>query len=106
MPELQLVDLHLFNGEDRTCVWQTEHLQIMRVQLAVGEALPHHNANSDVLLTPVVGAIRLVCGETDVVFGPGQAMSVPFGTPMDVSNGGEEPAVMLLIKAPHPKTMG
>ena len=97
------VDLQFEEGSDRTSVWETDDIQIMRVRLAPGEALPTHNSNSNVLLTPVAGKVGLRTPDDDAVFGVGEAMSVPYGTRMDVSNAGEEPAVFLVLKTPHPK---
>ncbi len=105
MPGVQAVDLHFSDGNDRTCVWETDHIQIMRIRLAVGEQLPHHDSNSHVLLLPMAGTIRLVTPEATEVFSVGESCSVPFETPMDVSNGGDEPAVLLVVKTPHPRQM-
>lgn len=103
MAGVEPVDLHLSDGNDRTCIWETDHIQIMRIRLAVGEVLPHHNANSNVLLLPLMGTIKLVTPEATEVFSVGRSCSVPFDTPMDVSNGGDEPAVLLVVKTPHPR---
>jgi quercetin dioxygenase-like cupin family protein len=103
MATVQPVDLHFADGNERTCVWETDDLQIMRIRLAPGEALPTHNANSNVVLLPVAGALRLQTPETDDTFAVGHAMSLPGGTPMDVSNAGDEPALLLVLKTPHPK---
>jgi len=106
MANLDRVDLHLADGPERMCVWETENLQIMRMRLAVGDALPHHNSNSNVLLLPLQGTIKLVTPERTEVFRTGEALSVPYDVPMDVSNGGKEPALLLVLKAPHPETIG
>ncbi len=103
MPELQRVDLHLTDAAERMCAWETEHLQVMRMRLGVGDSLPPHNANSDVLLLPLAGTIAFAGEGRTETFGVGEALSVPFGTPMNVSNGGEVPALLLVLKAPHPK---
>jgi quercetin dioxygenase-like cupin family protein len=76
----------------------------MRIRLAPGESLPPHNANSEVLLVPLVGAVRFASADRVEDFAVGEALSVPYQTPMDVSNPGAEPAVFLVVKAPHPKT--
>ena len=103
MPELERVDLHLADAAERMCVWETEHLQIMRMRLGVGESLPPHNANSDVLLLPLEGTITFAGEGRTETFGVGEALSVPYDTPMKVSNGGGPPALLLVLKAPHPK---
>jgi len=55
MAQVEKVDLQNQTGTDRTCVWETDHIQIMRIRLSPGEALPHHNSNSNVLLLPLAG---------------------------------------------------
>ena len=106
MAQVEKVDLQNQTGTDRTCVWETDHIQIMRIRLSPGEALPHHNSNSNVLLLPLAGRVHLETPGVNEVFAVGEAMSVPYDTPMDVRNGGEEPAMFLVIKTPHPKTLG
>ena len=105
MADIRRVNLELWEGNDRGCAFETEHLQIMRIRLAAGEAVPHHNANSEVLLVPLAGTIRFESGETSETFGVGEALSVDYGTPMDVSNPGPERAAFLVVKAPHPKSL-
>ncbi|MBP8954561.1 MAG: hypothetical protein KBI47_19345 [Armatimonadetes bacterium] len=104
MPEISLVDLHLTDAGDRMCAYETDDVQIMRVRLAAGEALPHHNSNSNVLLMPLTGSVTLVTGGESWTAGAGSAISVPFDTPMDVS-AGDSPVTFLVIKTPHPKNM-
>ena len=105
MADLQRVDLQLESGPERTSVWETDHIQIMRARLAPGGALPHHNSNSNVLLVPMQGTIELATPESTEVFGVGEALSVPYDTPMDVSNAGDGEAVFIILKTPHPKMM-
>ena len=104
MSQVERVDLQFADGPERGCVWETDDLQVMRMRLPVGGALPHHNSNANVLLVPVQGTIKLVTPEQTEVLGVGEAASVAYDTPMDVSNGGEEPALLMVLKAPHPKT--
>ena len=104
MSKVQLIDLKLQAGSERTPVWNTDHIQIMRVRLESGQALPHHNANAHVILLPLAGRLRLQVPGQTLEFGVGQAAAVPYATPMDVSNAGDEPAVFLVVKTPHPKT--
>jgi quercetin dioxygenase-like cupin family protein len=105
MPGIEGIDLHLQDGNDRTCVWETDNVQIMRIRLAPGETLPRHNSNSHVVLLPLAGKLKLETPGQTEVFGTAEALSVPFDTQMDVSNAGEEPATFLVIKTPHPKKM-
>lgn len=101
---VQHVNMHLTEGMARGCVHETDHLQVMRIRLAPGEALPHHRSNAQVLLVPLGGTISLETPVGGGTIGVGEALSLPYDTPMDVSNAGEDTAVFLVIKTPHPKT--
>ena len=101
---VKIIDLKLTDGPDRTSVWDSDHIQIMRVRLAPGEALPHHNANAHVILLPLRGRLGLQVPDQSIELEPGRAAAVPYDTPMDVSNAGDEPLVFLVLKTPHPKT--
>lgn len=104
MSSIQHVDFKMTEGMARGCVHETEHLQVMRIRLAAGEALPHHRSNANVLLVPLDGVIRLETPDGGGVIGLGEALSVPYDMPMDVSNAGEDTAVFLVVKTPHPRT--
>lgn len=104
MNSVQPVDLQLAGGVARGCVYETEDVQVMRIRLAAGEALPHHRSNAEVLLVPLVGSIRLETPAGGGVADLGDALSVPYDTPMDVTNAGEDTTVFLVVKTPHPKT--
>ena len=104
MEEVKLIDLQLADGPDRKSAWETEHIQIMRVRLGPGQALPHHNSNAHVVLLPLQGRLRLEVPGKVLEFEAGQAAAVPYDTPMDVSNAGDEPVVFLVLKTPHPRT--
>ncbi len=103
MPDVERINLHFTDAADRMCAWETDDLQIMRIRMPVGEVLPHHNSNANSVLLPMLGKIKLVTPAGEEVFGVGEAVFVPFDTPMDVSNAGDEPALLLVLKAPHPK---
>ncbi len=105
MADLQRVDLQLASGPERTSVWETDHIQIMRARLAPGGALPPHRSNSNVLLVPMSGTLQLSLDGRTEVFGVGEALGVPYDTQMDVSNAGDDEAVFIILKTPHPKMM-
>ncbi len=105
MSDVQRVSLQLADGADRTCVWETDHIQIMRIRMAAGETLPHHNSNSHVLLVPLQGVIELTSPGSTETCSSGEALSVPFDTPMDIRNTGDEEAVLLVLKTPHPRNI-
>ncbi len=103
MSDIQKVDLMRKDGSERMPVYETGDVQIMRIRLAPGDALPHHHANSNVLLAPVCGEITFAGEDKTVHIKPGEGLSVPYDTPMLVSNTGTEPAVLMVIKTPHPQ---
>jgi len=101
------VDLMLDSGPERGPVYETDDIQIMRIRLAPGDALPFHHANSNVLLVPLTGRLRFEeeSGEAHEV-APGEGLSVAFETPMLVSNPGDKLLTFLVLKTPHPNRMG
>jgi len=81
-------------------VWQGEGVQIMRVRLAPGEALPPHNANANVVLLPLAGRLRFSNDEAQYEWGVGEGLAVAYDTPMNVLNIADEETVFLVIKTP------
>lgn len=103
---IQRVDLQLDSGRDRDCVWETEDLQVMRIRLDAGQALPTHNSNAHVLLVPQQGRLKLVTPVEEASIGVGEALAVPYDTRMDVSNDSEQQLTFFVFKTPHPKRFG
>ena len=104
MPTLQLIDLHLGDEADRQSVYETDDIQIMRIRLHGGQALPTHNANSNALLVPLHGVVTVQTGEEEITAQAGEAIKVPYDTKMDVSNRSLAACVFLVLKTPHPKS--
>ena len=102
MSDIKRVDFHLTDGMPRGSVYETADIQIMRIRLSENESVPHHNSNTNVLLVPLAGSIQLATVEGHEVIGVGEALSVPYNTPMDVKNAGNEMAIFLVLKTPHP----
>ena len=100
MSRVQRVDLQLATGEDRTCVWSGEVTRIMRVRLQPGESLPPHDATADAVLIPLAGKLRFANEEGEQVWGVGEGLAVAGGTPMSISNPGDEPAVFIVVRTP------
>ena len=101
------IDLMLESGPERGPVYETDPIQIMRIRLQPGEELPFHKANSNVLLVPLTGTLKLAneaAGDPLVTYG--EALQVAFETPMLVSNAGDDLLTFLVLKTPHPKVMG
>lgn len=101
---LQLVDLHLGDESNRQAVYETDDIQIMRIRLRGGEALPTHDANSNVVIVPLHGVVTVETAEGEVTAKAGEAISVAYGTTMDVSNRSMAASAILVLKTPHPKT--
>lgn len=79
--------------------------QINLVTLPPGQALPAHNANSNVRLLPLTGEITVTLnGEQDVIRAH-EMVSAAFGTPMRIVNGSDHDAAFLVIKTPNPSEM-
>lgn len=102
---IEEIDLQLSAGPDRLGAWEADEIQIMRVRLKPDEALPHHKSNSEVVLLPLEGQVRVETPDADETVQVGHALSVPYETPMDVSNAGEDVVKFLVIKTPHPRVM-
>ncbi len=64
-----------------------------------GPPLHIHHAE-DELLQIIEGAVRIVCGDTDVILGPGGFAYLPRGVPHTFWVQGDEPARMLAIFTP------
>ncbi|MEN6304126.1 MAG: hypothetical protein ABFD96_15450 [Armatimonadia bacterium] len=103
MATLNLVNLHLGDEADRQSVYETDDIQIMRIRLSGGHSLPTHNSNSNVLIVPLHGVLTVQTGEEEVTAEPGEAISVPYDTTMDVSNRSMAASAFLVLKTPHPK---
>lgn len=101
---LKLVDLHLGDEDDRQAVYETDDIQIMRIRLHGGKSLPTHDANANVLIVPLHGVVTVQAGDEDKTAEPGEAISVPYGTTMNVSNQSMAASSFLVLKTPHPKS--
>lgn len=106
MSRLETLSFHLDDEADRQAVYETDEIQIMRIRLQAGEALPTHKANSNALLLPLRGAVKVQTEEGEAVAVPGEAIPVAYDTRMDVSNHSTAETVLLVLKTPHPRQFG
>jgi quercetin dioxygenase-like cupin family protein len=82
-----------------------DRLLIAHVVLPPGQATPRHEANADVHLIVVRGALALRLAEQELQTYPaGTVVAVPYGTLMEVRSAGPELLEFFAIKAPHPDT--
>jgi len=79
--------------------------QINLVTLPPGQALPAHNANSNVRLLPLAGAIVLTASGERIPLAVHEMIAFDFGTPMQIANEGRTHAAFLVIKTPNPSEM-
>jgi mannose-6-phosphate isomerase-like protein (cupin superfamily) len=106
MAVVQELELHLTDGEDRLCVWETEGVRVMRARLAGRSELHRHATDADVVIVPIAGALRVVTPDGEHSVAPGQALALPLGTEIQISNPGEEGNVFLVVKTPNPGACG
>ena len=105
MPTPQLIDLHLNNGDDLSVVFEADHVPVTRARIPAGHQFPAHQTNSNVFVIPLQGALEAVADGATYSYTVGQALHMPLGSEVVLSNPGEEPATVLVIRAPHPQTL-
>ena len=99
MTNVQHVDLHLSDGDDRACVWETAGVKVMRVRLGPGGALPTHATSADVLIVPLAGRLKVATAPLTQEIGPGEAMNLPLDMEMTVSNAAEGTTTFLVVRS-------
>ena len=82
-----------------------EHLQLMQIALRPGQAVPPHNANSNVHLLVLTGGIHVDLDGAPHDASQGTLLPVAHGTPMRIENRADGDASFLVIKSPHPSQM-
>ena len=79
-------------------------VMINHMVLPKGDALPEHNANSNVFMTVVRGTVTLQLGSQEAhTYVHGNIIEIPFGTRMNVSNQHDETLELFVVKAPGPR---
>jgi quercetin dioxygenase-like cupin family protein len=74
--------------------------------LPQGEALPLHNANSNVYMAVVRGTVSLkLDGQPEHKYLSGSVLVIPFGTRMNVYNADEGIVELFVFKSPSPSKM-
>ncbi len=107
MEIIDLKDKESVQKEGRkVCVLVEEpYLQVNRVCLEPGGAVPRHKANSNVALYVLCGEGTLSVDEESERMDVKKLFRVPFGASMDIRNASKDRLEFLVIKAPHPKEM-
>lgn len=81
------------------------HLLVMQIALRAGQAVPQHEANSNVQLLVLEGELVVVLAGSELRAGKGSLVPVAFKTPMSIRNAGAGDATFLVLKAPNPSEM-
>jgi quercetin dioxygenase-like cupin family protein len=81
------------------------HLLVMQIALKPGQSVPRHNANSNVHLLVVKGALTVDLDGADNQVREGDLLPVAYQTPMVIQNNGSIDATLLVFKTPNPSEM-
>ena len=81
------------------------YLFMMQVALNPGQAVPQHNANSNVNILVLDGDVVITLAGKNTPAKNGDLVPVTFGTPMSIKNSSQKKATFVIIKAPHPNAM-
>jgi len=82
-----------------------KHLLVMQIALKPGQSVPQHNANSNVHLLVMRGALTVNLNGVDHEAREGDLLPVAYRTPMTIRNAGAEHATFLVWKTPNPSEM-
>ena len=96
----------LTDGKVIEKVVEDDNVGINHMVLRNGEALPVHNANSNVYMIVVRGEISLSLDDQDTHTWPaGSILCIPYKTKMHVFNAGDDPVELFVVKSPSPLHM-
>ncbi len=82
-----------------------KHLLVMQIALKPGQSVPQHNANSNVHVLVMKGALTIHLDGVDHQAKEGDLLPVAYGTPMIIKNTGSDNATFLVFKTPNPSEM-
>lgn len=77
-------------------------LLLMQIGLQPGQHVPAHKANSNVHLLVEQGSLHVDLSGQPYQLKTGDLLPVAYGTPMQISNSGNENAMFLVLKTPNP----
>ncbi|MCK4538936.1 MAG: hypothetical protein KAV42_09095 [Candidatus Krumholzibacteria bacterium] len=83
-----------------------DHLWMMQAALKPGQAVPQHNANSNVHIIILDGEVVINLFGEEITVKKGDLVPVAFKTPMNIKNKSEANATFVIIKTPNPGQMG
>jgi len=90
------------HGIDARKLHDSEHAQVMHIELAPGEALLRHSTPVDVVFFVLQGSAVIEIGEERVVVPADTLVESPARVPHRVMNDGQTPMRFLVIKTPRP----
>lgn len=93
-------------GMGRRIVCDEKCLLIMQIALKPGQVVPQHNANSNVNLLVLKGAVSVNLTGVESQAKEGDLVPVAFQTAMTIKNTGTQDATFIVIKTPNPSEMG
>jgi len=93
-------------GMGKRKVVDEDHLLLMQIALKPGQAVPPHNANSNVHIIVLDGEVILNLSGKDVIAKKGDLVPVAFKTPMKIRNDSQANTTFVVIKTPSPGQMG
>lgn len=82
-----------------------KHVLMMQVALKPAQKVPEHQANSNVHVVVLKGAVVFTLAGADVPAKEGDLVPVAFGTRMQIRNDGPADATFLIVKTPNPSEM-
>jgi quercetin dioxygenase-like cupin family protein len=82
-----------------------KYLLVMQAALKPGQGVPQHNANSNVHILVVKGAVVINLNGTQSLAQEGSLVPVIHKTSMNVMNKSNQNASFLIIKTPNPSEM-
>ena len=81
------------------------YLLLMQAALQPGQAVPQHNADSNVHLVIMEGEVVVNLSGKEVPARRGDLVPVAPGTPMNIQNRSSANATFLIVKTPHPREL-
>lgn len=79
--------------------------QVMQIALRPVQAVPQHNANSNVHLLVLEGEVVVTLAGQENPLKRGDLLPVAFKTPMAIRNSGQTDATFFVLKTPNPSEM-
>lgn len=82
-----------------------KHLLVIQIALKPGQSVPQHNANSNVHLLILKGALTVNLNGVDNQVKEGDLLPIVYQTPMIIKNTGSDDVTFLVFKTPNPSEM-